>query len=401
MLLAEDTFQRHSNQKYKKMSTTPVPYKSERRSISLVASLFAAATLALSPQTILGQHEVDSDEGSQGPIRISGNENAFGYSQMAMMAIMQELPDINRYQWEETMELIEAISMREMVPTEYVVPTAGSGPVLQMAAMAYAAPGKNVVSVEPGYTQLIRSFKAFGGDTKIVPLNDKLEYDLDAVKAAIDENTVMVYLCNPNNPTGTMMDPDALKAFIKELPDDIVAFVDEAYLELADGGLEANSMVSLVREGENVILARTFSKVYGMAGLRVGYGLMKPETKEKLRKFQMGGPNKLGCVAAVASLQDTAFFEQSVTNYRTVRKMVTDKLDELGVEYADAQGSFVFMKTGIPIKEFQGMMEERNIMVGRPFPPLLDWCRVSIGTEDEMSTFLSVFEDVMTTQGKF
>lgn len=382
------------------MSTTTVPNKSGLASTSLITSLLAAATIALTPQLALGQHEVDSSEGSQGPIKISGNENAFGYSQMAMMAIMQELPDINRYQFEETMALIEAIAMKEMVPTEYIVPTAGSGPVLQMAAMAYAAPGKNVVSVEPGYTQLVRTFDAFGGETKIVPLNDKLEYDLDAVKAAIDENTVMVYLCNPNNPTGTVVDPDALKTFIRELPEDIVAFVDEAYLELADGGLEANSMISLVREGENIIMARTFSKVYGMAGLRVGYGIMKPDTKAKLRKYSMGGPNKLGCVAAVASLQDAAFFESSVNSYRTVRKMVTDRLDELGIEYAYPQGSFVFMKTGVPIKEFQGLMEEHQIMVGRPFPPMLEWCRVSIGTEDEMGTFLTVFEEVMKGQGK-
>lgn len=382
------------------MSIKSVQPSEERRSSPFVASLLAAATLTLAPQVAFSQHEVDSDEGSQGPIRISGNENAFGYSQMAMMAIMQELPDINRYAWEETMALIEAIAMREMVPGDYVMPTAGSGPVLQMAAMAYVEPGKNVVSVEPGYTQLVRTFKGFGGDTKLVPLNDKLEYDLEAVKAAIDENTVMVYLCNPNNPTGTVVDPEALKTFIRELPEDIVAFVDEAYLELADGGLEKNSMVSLVREGENVILARTFSKVYGMAGLRVGYGLMKPETKEKLSKYGMGGPNKLGCVAAVASLQDTAFFDMSVSSYRSVRTMVTDKLDELGIEYAYPQGSFVFMKTGVPIKEFQALMEAENIMVGRPFPPMLDWCRVSIGTEEEMSTFLSVFEEVMKGQGK-
>lgn len=382
------------------MSTTTVPNKAGLRSASLITSLVAAAALSLSPQVAFAQHEVDSDEGSQGPIVISGNENAFGYSQMAMMAIMQELPDINRYQFEETMALIDAIAMREMLPGEFVVPTAGSGPVLQMAAMAYAAPGKNVVSVEPGYTQLVRTFEAFGGETKLVALNDKLEYDLAAVKAAIDENTVMVYLCNPNNPTGTVADPAALKAFIRELPDNIVAFVDEAYLELADGGLEANSMVSLLREGENIIMARTFSKVYGMAGLRVGYGLMKPDVKKKLSKYNMGGPNKLGCVAAVASLQDTAFFEQSVTSYRTVRKMVTDRLDELGIKYAYPQGSFVFMETGVPIKEFQKLMEDRNIMVGRPFPPMLDWCRVSIGTEAEMSTFLTVFEEVMKGQGK-
>ena len=348
---------------------------------------------------MLAQHEVDTDAGERGPVKINGNENAFGYSQMAMMAIMQELPDINRYAWEETSALIDALAMREMVPTEYIVPTAGSGPVLLMSAMAYAEAGKNVVSVEPGYTQLTRTFEAMGGEVKLVPLNEKLEYDLEAINAAIDENTVMVYICNPNNPTGTTVDPDALKAFIKALPEGVVAFVDEAYLELADGGLETNSMISLVREGENVILARTFSKVYGMAGLRIGYGVMAPDKVELLRKYHSGGPNKLGCVAAVAALMDTGFFEQSVNNYQSVRKMVTDRLDELGVEYADPQGSFVFMKTGIPIEIFQGMMETEQVMVGRPFPPMLDWCRVSIGTEEEMSIFLSVFEKVMSSNG--
>ncbi|MBC2606513.1 pyridoxal phosphate-dependent aminotransferase [Pelagicoccus albus] len=382
------------------MSIKPLLSGMEQRSSRLVASLFAAAALSLAPQVAFSQHEVDTDEGSQGPVKINGNENAFGYSQMAMMAIMQELPDINRYAFEETMELIDAIAMREMVPGDYIMPTAGSGPVLVMAAMAYAAPGKNVVSVEPGYTQLIRTFEKFGGETKLVALNDELEYDLEAVKAAIDENTVMVYLCNPNNPTGTIVDPDELKAFIRDLPDGVVAFVDEAYLELSEGGLEANSMISLVREGEDVILARTFSKVYGMAGLRVGYGVMKPEFKKKLSDFHMGGPNKLGCVAATASLQDPAFFEMSVSSYKSVRKMVTDRLDELGIEYATPHGSFVFMKTGVPIKEFQALMEAENVLVGRPFPPMFDWCRVSIGTEEEMTTFLSVFEEVMKGQGK-
>ena len=363
-------------------------------------SLLAAATLLLAPVATYGQHEVDTDEGERGPIKINGNENAFGYSQMAMMAIMQELPNINRYAFEETKALIDAISTREMVPPEYIVPTAGSGPVLQMAAQAYAAPGKNVVTCEPGYQQLVREFESFGGTIKRVPVNEKMEYDLDAMKAAIDENTAIVYLCNPNNPTGTTVDPDALKAFIKELPKGVVAFVDEAYLELSDGGLEKNSMISLVREGENVILARTFSKVYGMAGLRIGYGVMSPDKIKLLRKFSQGGPNKLGCVAAVASLQDADFFQQSVSSYKATRKMVTDRLDALGVTYAKPQGSFVFIKTGIPIKEFQELMEAQKIFVGRPFPPMFDWCRVSIGTEEEMTVFLGAFEDIMRSKGK-
>ncbi len=382
------------------MSTQLSLYSATRsRPFAHLKSLAAAAFLFV-PAFVYAQHEVEDDEGMRGPIKISGNENAFGYSQMAMMAIMQALPDINRYAFEETKNLIDAIAAKEMVPADFVMPTAGSGPVLQMTAMAYAQAGKNVVTVEPGYTQLVNGFKTFGGEVKYVPLNDKLEYDLAAVKAAIDANTVMVYLCNPNNPTGTVVDPEALKKFIRELPPTVVAFVDEAYLELAEGGLEKHSMISLVREGRNVILARTFSKVYGMAGIRVGYGIMSPDKISKMRKYGMGGPNKLACVAAIASLQDTDFFETSVNSYQSVRKMVTDKLDELGVTYAKPEGSFVFMKTGIPIKDFQAAMEAQNIMVGRPFPPLLDWCRVSIGTEEEMAIFLTAFESIMRSNGK-
>ncbi len=363
-------------------------------------ALLAVGILTAPAASIWAQHEVDTSAGERGPIKISGNENAFGYSQMAMMAIMQELPDINRYAGEETKSLIDAISVREMVPAEYIMPTAGSGPVLQMAAMAYAEEGKNMITVAPGYMQLTRTFEAFGGSVKTIPVNDSLEHDLDAMMAAIDEDTVLVYICNPNNPTGTTVDPEALSKFIDELPASVVAFVDEAYLELADGGLEKHSMIAKVREGKNVILARTFSKVYGMAGLRVGYGVMSPDKIKSMRKYSMGGPNKLGCVAGVASLQDAAFFEQSVSSYRSVRSMVTDKLDEWGIEYAKPQGSFVFVKTGIPIDLFQKMMESEQIMVGRPFPPMLEWCRVSIGTEEEMAIFLESFEKVMAGAGK-
>lgn len=382
--------------------------KSETNSYASVNSLPKWKLAALGFASILqfsstgfAQHEVDDSASEAAPIRISGNENAFGYSQMAMMAIMEDLPNVNRYAFMEAREFQDALAAREGVPSDYIIATGGSGPILQMTALATAAPGKNMITVTPGYMQLTRTFEAAGGTIKAIPVTtDKLEYDLDAIKAAIDENTALIYFCNPNNPTGTTIDPDALKAFIKELPDSIVAFVDEAYLELSEGGLEKNSMIDLIKEGENVIIARTFSKVYGMAGIRVGYGIMDPEMVKKVRLYHMGGPNRLGMAAAVASLADTGFFEESVTQYQAVRKMVTDKLDELGVEYANPQGSFVFIKTGIPIAFFQKLMEEKNLLVGRPFPPYLDWCRVSIGTEEEMSIFLTEFEAVMAGQGK-
>lgn len=359
---------------------------------------FLCAMLSAAPLWVFAQHEVD-DSAEQAPIKINGNENAFGYSRQAMMAIMNELSDINRYARDESMALLEALAEREGVPTDHVLMTAGSGPILMMAGIAYAEEGKNMVTVTPGYLQLTRTFKAHGGSIKEVPLTDDLVHDLDAMLAAIDENTALVYICNPNNPTGTVVDPEALKSFIAEVPESVLVFVDEAYLELAEGGLEKHTMRDLVGEYSNVLVCRTFSKVFGMAGLRIGYGVAQPPILEKIRAYHMGGPNKLGCVAAVAALEDTEFMEFSIDQYQSVRKMVTDRLDELGLEYADPQGSFVFMKTGLPISEFQKAMEERNVLVGRPFPPMLDWARISIGTEEEMQSFLSVMESVLEDYG--
>lgn len=346
------------------------------------------------------QHEFDDAADERGPIRISGNENAFGYSPSAMMAMMEALGDINRYARDEAAAFVQAIARKERVPTDHIVTTAGSGPVLVMTALAYAAPGKNMITVTPGYLQLTSAFERAGGEVKSIPLTDSLAHDLDAIKAAIDENTVLIYICNPNNPTGTIVDPEELRTFIRGVPREILVFVDEAYLELADGGLEANSMIGMVRQGRNVLVCRTFSKVYGMAGLRAGYGIASPEVLDRLRPFHMGGPNLLALVGATAAMEDEASFAENVARYRDTRQMVTEALDDMGVKYADAQGSFVFIHTGIPIERFQARMEERNILVGRPFPPLLDWCRVSIGTEEEMMTFVRVFREIMTEEGR-
>lgn len=348
---------------------------------------------------LAAQHETDASA-EQEPIKINGNENAFGYSQMAMMAMMQEMPNGNRYAFQQSQDFKAAVSAKELVPVDWILPTPGSGPVLHMTALAYAAPGKNVISVEPGYTQFTRVFEAAGGDVISVPLNDKLEYDLPAIKAAINADTVVVYLCNPNNPTGTIVDPAELRAFINDLPSGVLAFVDEAYLELAPGGLEKNSMIDLVRMGKDVVVSRTFSKVYGMAGLRAGYGVAKPDILKKLQLYYYGGPNILALVAATAAIQDAGYYDMSVSSYTAVRGMVTAELDAMGIEYAKPNGSFVFMKTGIPVSEFQAAMEAENVLVGRPFPPLLDWARVSIGTEEEMRVFLSAFKKVMTAAGK-
>ncbi len=334
------------------------------------------------------------------PIYINWNENAFGYSPKAKMAMMEAMERGNRYPRTEGRDLVEALAAREEVPPDWILVTPGSGPVLQMAALAYAEEGKNMITVDPGYTQLSRLFEARGGVVEYVPVNDALAHDLPAMQAAIDENTVLIYICQPNNPTGTLVDPVELRAFIESVPEDVLVFVDEAYVEVSDGGLQRNSMIEVVRSSENVLVSRTFSKVFGMAGLRIGYGVAHPSILAKLRPFYMGPPDLLSTVAATAALADTAHIEYNRDEYIRVRKIVTDRLDELGLEYADPQGTFVFIHTGIDAGELQSMMEARNIIIGRPSPPLTEWARVSIGTEEEMRSFLSAFESILREQGR-
>lgn len=369
------------------------------QNVSKYARVLAATGAILATNAVFAQHEVD-DSADAGPVKISGNENAFGYSPAAMTAMMQSLGGINRYARTQAEDFVAAVAAHEKVPANFILPTPGSGPVLSMTALAYAAPGKNVVTVTPGYTQLTNLFASQGGTVKSVPLNENLAYDLKAIEAAIDKDTVIVYICNPNNPTGTVPDPEELKAFVRRIPKNVLIFADEAYLELAPGGVEKHSLAPLLNEGLNMIVSRTMSKAYGMAGLRVGYGMAKPEILTKLRPYYQGGPNLLALVGGTAAILDKEFLAENIANYAKVREMVTKELAGLGIKFAEPNGSFIFMETGIEAVEFQKLMLAEKIEVGRPFAPMTKWARVSIGTEDEMKRFLVAFKKVMTAQGK-
>jgi histidinol-phosphate aminotransferase len=192
-----------------------------------------------------------------------------------------------------------------------------------------------------------------------------------------------VYVCNPNNPTSTVVPPAELRAFVIAIAPRTHVFVDEAYLDCADD-FAAHTLVDLVAAGHNVTVARTFSKIHGLAGQRIGYTVMSPELAKAVRPLMTGSANLLGVVAAQASLADPAYIESLRLRIKAGREALLALLDELGCRYAVPQGSFVFFQTGHPIAEFQAAMRAEGILVARPFPPLLDWCRITIGTEEEM-----------------
>lgn len=367
----------------------------QSRPSRLLATSFA---LALSFSTALHAGKPTINDGV---VRIGSNENPFGFSPKALEKMKAALDAGNYYNHNDIADMVAACASKEGVKEDYILPTPGSGPVLMMTAWVYAKPGVNVVTSAMGYTQLTRAFVEHGGDVKFAPLNAKMGYDFKALGAAINDKTVIVYICNPNNPTGVLADPAELKKFVMSVPENILVFVDEAYLELADSGLAVNTAAPLVKLRKNLIVSRTFSKGYAMAGLRAGYGIANPEVLEKLKLFYAGGPSYLAAIAATESLKDTAHLDENRAKYKEVRDYVCKEFDKMGIKYASPQGAFVYFRSGMKDKDLLAKMKSKNILIsgsresGVPEGAYGDWARVSIGTKEEIDLFLGEMSKIL------
>ena len=371
------------------MSSAPLPSASPlNRRTWLKATGLAAAGLALgTPARVAAQHEADRSAGPSGPAKISGNENPYGPSALATMAIMQQVENAARYPSAgDVRRLVELIAAKNGVSPDQVLLGNGSSEVLSDYATwltRKSGPGE-VVTALPGYLKFTESMAQLGSKIVTVPTDANLVHDLDAMAAKIGPDTKCVYICNPNNPTSTIVPADRLKAFAIEASKRCPVFVDEAYLELSDR-YEENTMAALVAAGHNVVVARTFSKMYGMAGVRMGYGLMPADDAKGASTVNSNHLGVLAVAAAIASLEDDAYVVETRAKVKAERDKLCALLKQLGRKYAEPQGNFVFVHTGMPVRMFQEKMAAENVLVGRAFPPALDWCRISIGLPEEMA----------------
>jgi histidinol-phosphate aminotransferase len=327
------------------------------------------------------------------PLRLSGNENPWGPGPAARAAIAAAVDESCRYGTAQLRALTEAIARHEGVERDRIVIGSGSGELLQLLALAWCERGE-VVCAWPTFNQLMSYAERFGAAVRKVPLDAQLRHDLPALLAATGPNTSLLYLCNPNNPTGTVVAGDALSAACREAAARTLVVVDEAYLDLADPARTA-SMLPLVRADANVVVLRTFSKIHGLAGLRIGYALARPDVAQRLRRHQMTLPNTLGLAAAAASLQDRDFLARTRAALLADRARVCAACDELGLRYADSEGNFVFVQVGMPVETFAARMREQQVEVGRPFEPYADWCRISIGTTTETDFLITALRRVL------
>ena len=329
--------------------------------------------------------------------RLLANENPYGPSPRARKAIINAVQEGNKYGHYYAQKLIEKIAAKEGVPEDHIILAPGSSDLLEKTAVSLFSEGGNVVSADPAYMSLIKSAEAIGGEWNAVPLKADYSHDLDGMKNAINGDTKMVYVCNPNNPTGTITAADKLEEFCREVSKETLVFVDEAYLEFMDDTVNQKSMIHLVQEGENVIVCRTFSKAHGMAGIRVGYIVGIPKTLEMITSTYRGnmGMNITALQGALASIDDDEFIEMSVEKNKMSRDYVFGELDQLGFEYLPSQTSFVLFPIEMEGKIFLEKMYDLKVGV-RAFNVFGgNYCRVSMGTMDEMKLFVGALKKVL------
>lgn len=355
--------------------------------------LTASAFLLASPKAALSAAAAATNAASASaqPIVLCWNENPYGPSPAARAILNGTIPVACRYPDEEIEQLTAVLARKEGRSADHIVLGTGSGELLCALGFLHGRNGGEIIAAEPTYAELTNYARHAGAQLKFVPVDKQLNHDLSAMRAAVSPRTRAVYICNPNNPTGTAISAASIRSFVGSLPDSVTTIVDEAYLDFVDTeGVQ--TVADLVASGKRVVVLRTFSKIHGMAGVRCGYAIAPPDVAAEIAAVRMSSANIFAMRAARASLGDTAFLAATRQRIIASRKRITDELQRLGLTYAHPQTNFVFFDTGAPLDRFDQFMKSRNILVGRLFPPYNSWCRITIGTEPETDAFLHALQ---------
>jgi histidinol-phosphate aminotransferase len=331
-----------------------------------------------------------------GKVRLNANENPYGPSERAKKAIMDILSEANRYPFNSMEDLKAVLAAKEGVTKDYIHIGAGSSDLLFQTGAAFGIGGGRILSCYPTFWLLQEYAEVFGATWDKVNLNDKLEYDYDALSSAIKPDTKLVFICNPNNPTGTLVDINKVRAFCEDVSKKIPVYADEAYLEFLEPSQQI-SMVELVKKNMNVIVSRTFSKVYGLAGMRLGYIIAKPELIKQISKYGVDlMASQTAIAAAKASLGDESFMSMVRSKNASARKVLTDYLEQHKHNYGKSLTNFVFFNAPKEGKAILKKMQEDGYLIRIWDYQQKEWCRVSVGTEDEMKGFVKAFGDFVS-----
>ncbi len=372
---------------------------------SLMMGGLTLSSLVSPSQAAQVSAKVLSPLSAEHPLLLNFNENSLGMSQKAQQAVIDALPTAFRYPDDARASLIQQIAAHFAVNEQQITLGNGSSETIQAAVQMLAAQaakqGQKVQLVAPdptfNYAELYA--QPLGVAIEKVPLTSSLAFDLTAMKqkAANFNGLSIIYICNPNNPTAMITAASDLDEWISNAPENQFFIIDEAYAEFVVDPAFI-SAIELVKKGQkNLIVTRTFSKIYALAGLRIGYGIAAPEVIATTDSFvSIDNTNTAGAVAALASINDTAFVEYSRKTIDASRALVVAALDELGLPWAPSQANFIFHKVNGDVKTYQERMKSQHIMVGREFPPAIGWSRLTLGTPSEMAEFVRVLKQFRT-----
>lgn len=369
------------------------------RMIGLAAGNAIAARPSFAAPVHAGKSPVGASAAAAGQrIRLSLNENPYGPAPSVIAAIQHELANLCRYTAENDFDrLVAGVAAKERIPQEQIILGEILEPLGTHLSLQGGAGGEFIYA-DPGYTALIDAAAAVGGTGVPIPLGSNMQNDLPAIASRINPRTRAVFLVNPHNPTGTVMEPEELRRFVRDSSKRALVIVDEAYLEFSDKFAE-RSLGDLVGEGGNVIVFRTFAKVYGLAGLDIGYGLLPKNISQVLKKQGLDNPhlfNRLSVAAAAASLEDTGYVAAVAAKIARERDLWFNLLREVKVRFTESSGNFVFFETRIPHAEFADAMLREGIEIGRAFPPYDRWARVSIGLPHENASARAAVRRILT-----
>lgn len=382
---------------------------------SFVGSAATAAALAgLAPEEVLGARArpgarlldallpdplLQERDEYDALAKLNFNENPYGPSEKVMEAMQYAFKYSMRYGYPDG-GITQAIADHHGVKPENVLLGAGSGEILEVVGLTWLDPSKKVVGVEPSYGSVYTHASGIDAEALLLPLEPDHRQNIPRMIDAVRKNARdvgFVYLCNPNNPTGLPVPASEVRDLLDGIPEDVPVLIDEAYHHFVEDPSYETS-IPYVLEGRRVVVARTFSKIYGMAAMRLGYAIAPADMIERMSAWSTGSTNALvkwGGAAALADVESERWVRETTLR---LRARATRDLEGLGYEVIPSDTNFVMVHIRRPVQDAARDFRERGVLVGRPFPPMLEHMRVSIGTEEEMDRFMNAFEDVFAAR---
>ena len=366
-----------------------------RRKFAQLLGAGAAATLVRPRLSFAKPTQPNTTSSTAGGtvVRLSANENPYGPSPKGLQAITDSFGIACRYPDEHNNVLIEKLAKLNGINHDQILLGDGSGEILKLCAETFTGQQRGpLIAADPTFEAILKNAAANGAEVVKVPLTNSFVHDLPKMLTAARGG--LIYVCNPNNPTASITPKDELRDFIAKTPRETMILVDEAYFHYADSP-DYESVITLTKDHPNLILSRTFSKIYGMAGLRCGYCVAQKQTIDRMRPYQMwDSVNIMALAAASASLDDPDQVPNGQRLNSEAKMFVTSELARAGYKTIPSQANFIMIDCRRPVVPLIKAMKEQNVHVGRLFPALPNHMRVTIGKKTEMETFVSAFKQV-------